>query len=186
MRDEELDRFNRLHRLTETTPDMSPEDREWVETRLEWARKDRAEYDEKMARFLSGELSLLDDLNRYENRHNIRPYTKRDPRSYKFANFHGYSDVEPYEIVRFLTDRKIEIRAMKCGDCPTNMDELGFIAGGFVGHYANQRNQKWIIESDPEMPIRVIRLHKNGDWKSVGGMRYVLSDKPHKFYDFNF
>ena len=57
----------------------------------------------------------------------------------KFANLIGWSDVNPYEIVRKITDKKIEIRAMKAVATKEGNERLGksFQPGGFVGHYDN-------------------------------------------------
>ena len=49
----------------------------------------------------------------------------------------------------------------------------------------NQRDQRWLIESDSEGAVRRIRLGKYG-WKDAHGNRYQLSEKPVKFYDYNF
>ena len=99
-----------------------------------------------------------------------------------FANMIGYSDVEPYEIVRRISDKTIEIREMESErDDSVKME---FIPGGFSAHYSNQRDQKWFIKSNPSNPVIRIRLGKKG-WMGKRG-RYVLDDKPIKFYDYNF
>jgi len=100
-----------------------------------------------------------------------------------FANHFGYSDVTPFEVVRVISDKTIEIREMK-----TERDEsveLDFHVGGFSAHCSNQRDQKWIITSDETEPVIRIRLGKNG-WKDKHGRRFGLDDKPRKFYDYNF
>ena len=108
----------------------------------------------------------------------------------KFANFCGYSDVEPYEVVKVVSDRCLEIRPMKA-ERLHEMSELGFQPGGFVGHYGNQRAQKWDIQPDPEAPVIRIRKSaskapaKAGKWFGARG-RFVLAEEPRKFYDFNF
>ncbi len=101
----------------------------------------------------------------------------------QYANHYMYSDVEPYEVVRIVSEKTIEIRAMKA-----ERDEsvkLEFHVGGFSAHCSNQDQQKWIITSDETAPIKRIRLGKRG-WKDAHGGRYGLSDKPHKKYDYNF
>ena len=100
----------------------------------------------------------------------------------KFANLIGYSDVEPYEIVRRISDKTIEIREMDA-----ERDEsvkMEFHVGGFSAHCSNQRDQKWIIKSNPSNPVTRIRLGKKG-WTGKRG-RYALDDQPVKFYDYNF
>jgi hypothetical protein len=59
----------------------------------------------------------------------------------KYANRYGYTDVEPYEIVRVISDLTVEVRAMRA-----ERDEsvkLNHIPGGFFAHCSNQRDQKW-------------------------------------------
>jgi hypothetical protein len=100
----------------------------------------------------------------------------------KFANMVGYSDVEPFEIVRRISDKTIEIREMDA-----ERDEsvkMEFIPGGFSAHCSNQHDQKWFIKSNPSNPVIRIRLGKKG-WMGKRG-RYVLDSKPIKFYDYNF
>jgi len=100
-----------------------------------------------------------------------------------YANHIGYSDITPYEVVRVISDKTLEIRRMK-----TERDEsvkLDFQIGGFLAHCSNQRDQNWFISSDESEKVIRIRLGKNG-WKSAHGSRFELSDKPVKFYDYNF
>lgn len=101
----------------------------------------------------------------------------------KYANHLGYSDVTPYEVVRVVSDKTIEIREMDA-----KRDEsvkLEWIAGGFSGHCLNQRDQEWFITSDEKAPVIRIRLGKRG-WKDKFGRRYELGDEPVKFHDYNF
>jgi hypothetical protein len=100
-----------------------------------------------------------------------------------YANHIGYSDITPYEIVRKVSDKTLEVRRMKA-----ERDEsvkLEFQIGGFLAHCSNQSDQEWFISSDEESRVIRIRLGKNG-WKDAHGGRYDLSDKPVKFYDYNF
>ena len=64
---------------------------------------------------------------------------------FKFANRHGYSDCEPYEVVEVINDKKMVIREMDCTQLPWKKD---WHEGGFAGHVANQHEQKWKIESN--------------------------------------
>lgn len=100
-----------------------------------------------------------------------------------FANHIGYSDVTPYEVIRHVTDKTIEIRRM---NAERNF-QPNIIPGGFSGHCTNNTEsaQEWIITPDESAPIIRIRLHKNGCWYYKGGL-YQLSDTPRKFYDYNF
>jgi hypothetical protein len=102
-----------------------------------------------------------------------------------FANHIGYSDVTPFEVVRTISDVTLEIREMNAvRSNPEN--KLGFAPGGFLGHCSNQDEQEWTITSDLDRPVKRIRLNKRGQWKDKYGNRYALSNKPRKFYDYNF
>lgn len=100
-----------------------------------------------------------------------------------YANHIGYSDVNPYEVVRVVSDKTLEIRRMNAERDPSYKPE--FIPGGFSGHCVNQLDQEWIITSDPAACVIRIRKGKKG-WKDASGGRYQLADKPVKFYDYNF
>jgi hypothetical protein len=100
-----------------------------------------------------------------------------------YANHYGYSDVTPYEVVRRVSDKTIEIREMDA--VQDESVKLEWVAGGFAGHCINQRDQRWFITSNPENRIIRIRLGKKG-WKDKHGRKFGLSDKPVKFYDYNF
>ena len=100
-----------------------------------------------------------------------------------YANHMGWSDINPYEIVRVISEKTIEIKSMNAErDTSVAMD---FVIGGFSAHCTNQHAQKWHITSDQLANTIRIRLGKNG-WKDRGGSRYVLSTEPQKFYDYNF
>lgn len=99
------------------------------------------------------------------------------------ANQMGYTDVNPFEIVKKNTTRKLTIREMKCE--LVDMDK-SFIPGGFLGNFINQETQKWAITTNEEGSIREIRLNKKGEWKDPLGNKYFIDNHPVKFYDYNF
>jgi len=99
-----------------------------------------------------------------------------------YMNRKGYTDVEPYEIVRVVSPKCVEIRAMDTEFL--NKDEMKFHAGGFSAHCSNNYSQKYSYKSNEQNPIKRIRLRKNG-WGN-GHTKYNHSMKPCKFYDFNF
>ena len=101
----------------------------------------------------------------------------------QYANQYGYSDVEPYEVVRRISDKTLEVREMDAER--DDSVKLEFHVGGFAAHCSNQRAQKWHITSNPANRVIRIRLGKNG-WKDAHGRKFDLSDKPVKFYDSNF
>jgi hypothetical protein len=100
-----------------------------------------------------------------------------------YANHIGYSDINPFEVVRVISDKTLEIRAMDA-----ERDEsvkLDWVVGGFSGICLNQRDQNWFITSNEQNRVTRIRLGKQG-WKDAHGRKYQLSDEPVKFYDYNF
>jgi len=101
----------------------------------------------------------------------------------QYANQYSYSDVTPFEVVRTISDKTVEVREMSAErDDSVKME---FHVGGFSAHCSNQRDQKWFIKSDETAPVVRIRLGKNG-WKDKHGRRFKLSAEPVKFYDYNF
>jgi hypothetical protein len=101
-----------------------------------------------------------------------------------YANRIGYSDIDPFEVVRRISDKTIEIREMDATLDPTWAPEAHI--GGFCAHVSNNREQRWEIKSNPENKVRRVRLHKDGYWRDSGRNRFALSDTPRKFYDYNF
>lgn len=101
----------------------------------------------------------------------------------KYANQYSYTDITPFEVIRAVSDKTLEIREMK-----TERDDsvkLEFHVGGFSAHCSNQRDQEWFINSDETAPVIRIRLGKNG-WKDAHGRRFKLDSEPVMFYDYNF
>jgi hypothetical protein len=102
----------------------------------------------------------------------------------KYANQIGYTDVTPFEVIRAISNKTLEVRQLKAvRSNPEN--QLGFVAGGFFGHCSDQDEQEWTITPDESRSIIRIRLGKRG-WKDKYGNRFKLSDTPRKFHDYNF
>jgi len=104
--------------------------------------------------------------------------------NHKYANHIGYSDVNPYEIVRVVSDKCLEVREMKAERDDSFKPE--FIAGGFSAICTNQSEQEWFITPDDRNPIIRIRASKKKGWCDKYGHRFVISDEPVKYYDYNF
>jgi hypothetical protein len=100
-----------------------------------------------------------------------------------YANHYGYSDVNPYEVVKVISDKTIEVREMDSEKDPSWVPN--WHVGGFAGHCSNQQEQKWFIKSNAENPVVRIRLGKQG-WKDKNGRKFGLSEQPVRFYDYNF
>lgn len=101
-----------------------------------------------------------------------------------YANMHGWTDVDPYEVVQIVSEKLVRIRAMSSVLDPTWSPKR--VPGGFSAVCVNQADQKWIITSDPTAQVVNIRKHKSGKWKDRGGNEYAMSDSPRRFYDYNF
>ena len=98
-----------------------------------------------------------------------------------------HSDANPYEVIEERTEKLWIVRRMKAEETEESKQRrsTSFAMGGFLGHFDNSV-QDWHIEPDPEGEVVAIRLHIDGRWYDAYGLRYVPSQKPYKFYDFNF
>lgn len=85
------------------------------------------------------------------------------------ANQHLYSDVYPFEIVRKISDKTLEVRQMDSTLINSDMND-----------------QKWRAASNENNPIIRIRLRKNGSWRDAEGLRYILSTEPSRYHDYSF
>lgn len=85
----------------------------------------------------------------------------------QYFNGSYWSDVTPFEIVRVISDKTIEVR---------QMDYEGGKDGLEMGH------QSWVISSNPNQPTTRIRLTKKG-WRSSEGMRFWPTASPQRYYD---
>lgn len=97
----------------------------------------------------------------------------------KYCNLYLYSDVKPFEVVKVISDKCVEIREMTANliTAPKN-----FHPGGFIGNYSDNDAQEWECISNTENQSFKIRLSKKG-W---GLGKYHMSDTPINFYDYNF
>lgn len=85
-----------------------------------------------------------------------------------YANQKLFSDVNPYEIVKKISEKTLEIREM-------DSKNIGESYG-----------QEWEFSSNMQNPIVRIRLRKNGIWKDSKGIKYRLSLTPERYYDYGF
>ncbi len=132
------------------------------------------------------QIEFEEQLGRKATQQEIRDEeTRRIKEIKQYANRSGYTDVEPYEVVRTVSEICVEVRAMKTKQTQHPKD---FHAGGFVGHYADNRSgQDYEYSSDENNPVFRIRWSKaKRQWQDKGGSRYHMAEKPYKFYDYNF
>lgn len=99
-----------------------------------------------------------------------------------YANCYGFSDVTPFEIVRVVSEKTIEVRMMQAerGEWAPDFRVMGFFA-----RVMNQRDQQWAITSDASAPVERVRLNQRGEWRNGRG-RFMLAEQPIRFYDYNF
>ena len=129
--------------------------------------------------FLSEAEAYVAERARWEKDLYIEEFTP------KYAMECLWSDVNPYEIVRKISDLTYEVRAMKATISPSWKPEV--LIGGFSGHTVNNDSQEWIIESDETAPVTRIRYSRaKGRFFCKGGMRFVMEETPWKKYDYNF
>ena len=102
----------------------------------------------------------------------------------KYLNYYLYSDVIPYEVVRVISSKTVEIRQMNATRDPSWIPD--HVPGGFAGHVRNNDSQRWIITSNPHNPVIRARVTKNGRWSVRGCDRYIGEDFPVRRYDYNF
>lgn len=100
-----------------------------------------------------------------------------------FANLHLHSDVVPFEVVRVVSPKCIEVRRMVATLSPDW--EPVFHVGGFAANCSNQQSQVWTYAPDPAAPVVKARLRKDGDYHSAYG-RHRVAQAPRKFHDYNF
>lgn len=102
----------------------------------------------------------------------------------KYANRIDYTDVHPFEVVKVISEKTLEIRRMDAKLDPNWKPEIH--PGGFVGNCSNQNDQKYTYSSVEDAPTIRIRKHSNGKWYDKNKSRYSLADAPRKFHDYNF
>ena len=104
----------------------------------------------------------------------------------KYVNCYGYTDITPYEVVRVISEKTIEVREMDCKLTEASKQAMqeSFVPGGFCGHTDNSL-QDWIIASNPNHAVIRLYLHKDGCYYGFSG-KGRLSDFPIKHYDYNF
>jgi hypothetical protein len=101
-----------------------------------------------------------------------------------FANHMGWSDINPYEIVKRVSKKTLVVREMTAIEDESWKPK--FVVGGFGGHCTNNNNQKWNIKPNLDNPLIRIRLSKNKGWRDKWGNRFQIDNKPRKKYDYNF
>lgn len=104
-----------------------------------------------------------------------------------YANRIGFTDIEPHEVIKKKTERLYVVRQMESSQTKESQKLLreSFMPGGFLGTYDNSL-QEWNCTSCEDSECFEIRRHKDGCWYDKWHQKYIISDNPVKFYDFNF
>lgn len=101
----------------------------------------------------------------------------------QYCNLHYPNDAYPFEVVRVISEKTVEIREM---DSELTKAPSDFTPGGFVGHFHDNYAQEWKYTSnDSNRIIRVRWSERNKRWQDRGGSRYIMNDQPRRFYDYN-
>lgn len=108
-------------------------------------------------------------------------------RKYKYANQILFSDINPFEVIKYISENKAVIRGMEATEKADSKQKRldSFVPGGFIGHFDDE-DQEWDIVSDSTKPEITVRKHKDGYWYTAGGTKFLFADEPRKKYDFNF
>ena len=105
----------------------------------------------------------------------------------KYVNRVMFSDIDPFEIVRVISERTLEVRRMNATltEISANAIREGMAVGGFAAHLPEDVKQEYVYTSDVNAPTFKIYRRKDGRYYN-GCLKYVLSDSPYKNYDYNF
>lgn len=128
---------------------------------------------EEMKEIVSFKIQARQRLQDYKNSFRFRMKIR------KYCNMRVGSDWYPFEVVRIVSDKCVEVRAMS--SVQTVFPQEVYV-GGFSAHTADNHNQNYEYSSAPENGIEKVRLGKKG-W---GNGNHVMMDRPYKFYDYNF
>lgn len=90
----------------------------------------------------------------------------------KYCNHHVGSDVYPFEVIEWKTERCIVVRRME-----------------ITGVTSYEEGTATGFKSNPKNPLVTLRERKNGGWNEAGEGRccpYILSDEPYYYRDPSF
>jgi hypothetical protein len=100
-----------------------------------------------------------------------------------YATHYAYSDINPYEVLRVVSDNCLEVRAMNHENDPNDMPT--FVPGGFSAictHFGSR-----VISVDPKGKVfKIRRTKRNPERWTYKGMRFALDKEPRAYYDHNF
>ena len=100
----------------------------------------------------------------------------------KYVNRSIGTDCFPYEVVRIISEKCVEIRPM---EYEQTVFPKEYHIGGFAAHCADNHSQEYKYSSSEASTIKIRYSEKTKKW---GGKydRFWMSDTPKYFYDYNF
>lgn len=110
--------------------------------------------------------------------------TQPEPAVGLYANAYVGSDCHPYEIVRVVSQRCIEVREVDAVLADDWAPDI--VAGGFAGHCANNQSQRWVYSTNTDHQVIKLRRRKDGLWYSAHGWPHRIAAEPRRFHDYNF
>lgn len=100
-----------------------------------------------------------------------------------FATHYAYSDINPYEVIRVVSDNCLEVREMNHENDPNDMPT--FVPGGFSAICTH--SGKRVITSNPNgRHFKITRKKKDPTSWGYKSMRFSLDKEPRAYYDHNF
>lgn len=105
-----------------------------------------------------------------------------------YCNRYLYTDIEPFEVVEVISDKRLRIRAMEAVVTTESMKALmeSFTPGGFLGHFDNSL-QEWNYTSNLDGEVYEVRQRKDGKFYAPkSDVPFIISDHPIKHHDYNF
>ena len=105
---------------------------------------------------------------------------------YAFSN-NNISKRTLYEIVRVVSGKTLDIRAMKLEALPSPED-MGLVGTDPKEITKTSKKQNWTILPNSKKPWTLIRirLHKNGVWKDKNGYQFYVAEAEYKHHDYSF
>ena len=105
------------------------------------------------------------------------------PEIKNFMNRAIGSDIFPYEVIRVVSDKCVEIRRMKHKQ---TLFPKSFHEGGYRSHCSDNASQEYEYFSDESGEVLKVRYSEK---RKAWGNKYEkfrMADKPFYFYDYNF
>ena len=100
-----------------------------------------------------------------------------------YATHFAYSDINPYEVIRVVSDNCLEVREMSHENDPNDMPK--FVPGGFSA-ICTHFGKRLITKNPNGRTFKITRKKKDPTRWGYKSMRFGLDKEPHAYYDHNF